>query len=345
MSTPTIGLRGAVWRGPGHDLLPDHVVVVADGVVTAIAPYGDAAAADAEEIVGDGRSWIGPGLYDRHVHLAFGAPADLVAGGVLRARDLGAPGSLELGSRGGGDGLEVLAAGRLLTAPDGYPSRSWGADGFASFAASPEEATAHCHAEHRRGAGLIKVALEDAGGQPTLAPEVLAAAVRTAHGLGLPVVAHALTVEMVLRALDAGVDELAHTPTEPLPVEVVARLREQRVSVCSTLQTFFAEGRGASVATNAAALIAAEVPVHYATDLGNTGTRPGADPRELDRLALAGLGRGGALAAAAAGTVDVGGPARLVLLPEDPLAEPTAWWTPSAVLAGDRLHRGAVGDA
>jgi imidazolonepropionase-like amidohydrolase len=73
------------------------------------------------------------------------------------------------------------------------------------------------------------------------------------------------------------------------------------------------------------------------------------DPRELDRLAAAGLGRLGALRAATeasagaagvrrrTGRLVVGEPAALVLLPASPLVEPGVWRTPSAVFADGRL--------
>jgi imidazolonepropionase-like amidohydrolase len=121
--------------------------------------------------------------------------------------------------------------------------------------------------------------------------------------------------------------------------------------VVSTLQTFFAAGLGRGPALNAAALHAAGVPLVYGTDLGNTGTSPGVDPRELDRLADAGLGRLGALRAATEGAAAVAGLggrggagrlatgecARLVLLAADPLVEPTAWRRPLAVVADSAL--------
>jgi imidazolonepropionase-like amidohydrolase len=92
------------------------------------------------------------------------------------------------------------------------------------------------------------------------------------------------------------------------------------------------------------------VVLRYGTDLGNDGTYPGVDPRELDRLADTGLGRRGALRAATelaahapgirrrSGLLRRGESAALVLLPDDPLGEPGAWRTPAAVLADGRLH-------
>jgi imidazolonepropionase-like amidohydrolase len=119
--------------------------------------------------------------------------------------------------------------------------------------------------------------------------------------------------------------------------------------VVSTLQTLIAqEGPQdhGSTAGNAAALHAAGVALVHGSDLGNAGTVVGVDPRELDRLADAGLGRLGALRAATEGAgrlvgltgrLEVGGPAALVALPADPLVQPEAWRAPTAVLAQGRL--------
>jgi imidazolonepropionase-like amidohydrolase len=130
---------------------------------------------------------------------------------------------------------------------------------------------------------------------------------------------------------------------------MIERIAANGMSVTSTLQAFFSGGSGREAASNAADLVAAGVRVRYGTDLGNTGTHPGVDPRELDRLADAGLGRLGALRAATewsatapgmrarTGLLQVAMPAAAVLLPFSPLAEPGVWRTPSAVYADGRL--------
>ncbi|MGB9378034.1 MAG: amidohydrolase family protein, partial [Mycobacteriales bacterium] len=172
--------------------------------------------------------------------------------------------------------------------------------------------------------------------------------VDAAHGAGLAVTAHALTAAMVERALDAGIDELAHTPVEALPAPLVQRIASADVAVVSTLQCHSYSGRSAATA-NAAALHRAGVRMIYGTDLGNSGTITGADPRELERLAECGLGRLGALRAATEGSaaasgmragpgrLDLGGPAALVLLKGDPLSDPQVWREPLAVCAAGRL--------
>jgi imidazolonepropionase-like amidohydrolase len=197
---------------------------------------------------------------------------------------------------------------------------------------------------------VIKVALESGDGAwPVLDAAVLGTVVTCAHDAGLAVVAHALTVDTVRLALAAGIDELAHTPTELLPEELIDALAAAGISVVSTLQTFFATGLGRAAAANASALHRAGVVLRYGTDLGNAGTQAGVDPRELDRLADTGLGRLGALRAATefaaaapgmrtrTGLIQRGQPAALVVLSGDPIAEPGVWRAPAAVIADGRL--------
>ena len=322
-------LRGTVWPGGAAAVIPDGAVVVAGGRVIALGPAAELALP--ERVVDGG--WIGPALVDAHVHLAFGSLAELRASGVVAVRDLGAPPERARAWRS----PAVAVAGPLLTAPGGYPSRSWGADGFARFVASPEDARA---AVAELAADVVKVALEPAGGRPVPPVDVVRAITDAAHARGLAVTAHALTEAMVLRALDGGVDELCHTPVEPLAPATVERVAASGVAVVSTIETL-----GDGAAANAALLQAAGVPLRYGTDLGNAGTFPGADQRELDRLAAAGLGPLGALRAATEGAaaapglagrwtgrLDTGGPARLVVLDRDPVAH--GWSRPRLVVDG-----------
>jgi imidazolonepropionase-like amidohydrolase len=168
---------------------------------------------------------------------------------------------------------------------------------------------------------------------------ICAAVVQAAHAAGREVTCHALSTGMVERALDAGVDELAHTPTERLPPELVGRIAADRVRVLSTLHTHVAGGARQPVLANAAALVAAGVELRYGTDLGNTGIRPGADPHELGLLAReAGLGIDGALRAATE-PVRVAAPAALVALDDDPRERPETWLRPRAVMVGTTLLR------
>ena len=359
-----IVLRGLIWTGGDAEPFAGRVVLDAAGAIAAIHrddPHdadrdrdrpadrhggGPAPVTDLPELGGDG-CWVGPGVVDAHVHQAFTTEPAALGPGLVAARDLGAP--LDRALRWRAQARALSVSGPILTATGGYPSRSWGQHGFAAFADTPAQAAAGVRRLADVGVDVIKVAIEPGPGWPIPAPATLRAAVDAAHAAGLAVVAHALGVDAVRRALAAGVDELAHTPSERLSDADIGLIADSGVSVVSTLQTFFADGAGRSAAANAADLVSAGVTLRYGTDLGNAGTVAGVDPRELDRLADAGLGRRGALVAATllsaaaagvrkrTGRLTVGEPANLVVLCADPEFEPAAWRTPLATFTDGRL--------
>ncbi len=299
-----IALYGRYWLGGDAEPTDGLLLVDGRGVLDYAGPVDGIELPAAIATLGGPDCWIGPGIVDAHVHLAFGDLDGCLRSGVVGVRDLGAPSESARHWRTGhraptGVRPVVATAGPILTAPGGYPSRSWGAGGFATYVRSAAQARQVVQRLAADGVDLIKVALEPGStGWPVPEPVVVGSVVAAAHASGLAVVAHALTVEMVGRAIDAGVDELAHTPTERLSEALVERIAAAGISVVSTLQTFFSDGVGRTAAANAADLLAAGVVLRYGTDLGNAGTRPGVDPRELDRLADTGLGRLGALRAA-----------------------------------------------
>jgi imidazolonepropionase-like amidohydrolase len=370
---PTRGVAfvGTVWVGGDSTPGPGAVILDSSGKVVSIRHGAEPELPRDLLVLGGGQHWIVPGICDAHVHLGFdpvavralqnGVGRCTVSGldtGVVGLRDLGAPlrsaGRWQTRRRLPIPGAPFVAvAGPILTVPQGYPSATWGADGYAHFVNTAAEAMAAVRQLASEGVDLIKIALERGNADwPVPGPITVRATVRTAHDLGLPVVAHALSADLVTRALDAGVDELAHTPTEPLSADTIERIADARMSVTSTIQTFFSSGEGRAAADNAQALVQAGVILRYGTDLGNAGTRTGVDPRELDRLADTGLGRLGALRAATewsatapgmrsrTGMIAEGEPASLVLLPFSPLDEPGVWRTPAAVYTDGRLTVG-----
>lgn len=319
---------GRLWCGDDREFDRGRIVVDDKGVVTAVGAVGDVEAPFG--VLEVESAWVGPGLVDAHVHLAFGSPEEIVAKGVVAVRDLGAPPRDAMSWR------EVTAprvqvAGPLLTAPGGYPSRSWGRNGFAAFLDNVDQ-TSRLVQGLATQVDVIKLALEPSGGSVP-EPELCAAVVEAAHAAGREVTCHALTVAMVERALDAGVDELAHAPVERLPAALVDRIAAAGVRVVSTAETHRRHG---DVVANLRALVGAGVTVRYGTDLGNGGTRPGADPRELRLLEQSGLGAEGALRAATE-PIRVGEPAGVVALLEDPREQSASWLQPHAVMVGSTL--------
>lgn len=218
-----------------------------------------------------------PAFVDAHVHMAFageiqGVSRSLLRGGVAAVLDLGAPERLlPLDPRP----LRVRFSGPLLTSPGGYPTQTWGRDGYGLELSTADAARAAASRLVAAGARFVKLAF------PSLADEVALAAADEAHRLGAQVAAHALDAVSVRRALDAGVDVLAHTPRDELPGEILSRVKGKWV--VSTLRAF-------QVApARLRELVEAGARVAYGTDLGNEGTAPGIDAAELSLLAEAGV--------------------------------------------------------
>ena len=355
-----VAFVGTVWAGGAAQ--PSFGIVVRDGSgrVADIRPERGSLPSDLL-VLGGINHWVVPALVDAHVHLSQPVdgetPGDWPTGletGLVGLRDLASPLRQALrwrtGHRPPPPGWPVITvSGPVLTAPGSHQASCWAGAG-AEFVNSPVQARWTVQRLAADGVDLIKLGLDpgpDAG--PTLPPAVVRAVVTAAHDTGLPVLAHALSAELVGRALDAGVDELARVPTERLSESLIERIAASGMKVTSTLQRFFSSGHGRDAAANAADLVSAGVPLLYGTDSARSSAAPAVDPRELDRLANTGLGRLGALRAATehsagaagmrrrTGRLRVGESAALVLLPASPLVEPGVWRTPGAVFVDGRL--------
>jgi imidazolonepropionase-like amidohydrolase len=218
-----------------------------------------------------------PAFIDAHVHLAVAGEvqAELLRAGVSAVLDLGAPlGSLPFAA----SSLRIVFSGPMLTAPRGYPTQSWGANGFGAQLATSDDAREAIARVADAGARFVKLAFDPR--YPLLDAAVARAAADEAHRRGLLVAAHALEADSVRRALDAGCDVLAHTPREELPSGLLVRLRGKWV--ISTLRAF------GVAPLRLRALREAGMRIAYGTDLGNEGTAPRIEQRELELLAEAG---------------------------------------------------------
>jgi len=327
-------LRGAEVLGHGRvDLEVRDGHIAAIGVVDPGLPGEDVS----------GR-FIAPAIVDSHVHLAyFPAGERLLNGGVAAVVDLGAP-LAWLDAPDTPPALRLVAAGPMITARRGYPTRDWGADGYGREVGGPNEATAAVDELADHGARVIKLPIT---GSPVLDERTLRAAVDRAHARGLKVASHALGDHEAAIAARVGVDVLAHTPVEPLADATVAAWSGR--ACISTLTAF---GGARSTRDNLRRLRAAGVTVLYGTDLGNTH-EAGISGDEIDLMVAAGLDGAAVIDAVSAapaaywglldgegrgpGTLTVGGPASLLVLARDPRQDPRALATPLAVyIAGER---------
>jgi imidazolonepropionase-like amidohydrolase len=307
-------------------------VIIGSGAVAAV---GDSAeidvALESEAISGSGRTLL-PGFIDAHIHVGFYDARVILAGGITSARDLGWPPEqifrLVDELRNMTDtGPLLLAAGPMLTARGGYPSRAdWAPRGTALEVRDEEDARNAVRSLVAEGAAIIKVAQDPRAG-PVLERDVLKAIVEEAHSAGLRVTSHLGSLEQLEVALDAGVDELAHGlwSDEEIPPAVMDRMVAQQMTVIPTLHIDPSEIR----IKNLRRFHEAGGKVVYGTDMGNTGPPPGIDPSELSLMREAGMSVEEVLASATSlaaehlglsgrGAIEVGARADLILVDGDP---------------------------
>lgn len=242
-----------------------------------------------------------PPITDAHVHLGLTDagrrdPKRGVFTSLGRVLDLGwAPDALPAiveAARAAHRGLDVRVAGPVHTAVGGYPARSgWAPPGAAAELADPGDAARSICARAETHASVIKVALNsDAGPVPDDA--LLAAIAAEAHDAGLLLVAHAQGAGQAERALNAGVDVLAHTPwTDRLSNETIRAAAASQTWI-STLAMHSRDGDELAFARatdNLARFAAAGGAVAYGTDLGNGIAHFDLDPNEVAALRQAGI--------------------------------------------------------
>jgi imidazolonepropionase-like amidohydrolase len=280
----------------GEDLHPleDAVVLIAGTRIESISPAGGRDVGEAARIDGQGLTLV-PGFIDAHVHIGFYEPRRVLSGGVTTVRDLAWPPELiwplVRASRSPSfDGPTIVAAGPMITVPGGYPTRAgWAPTGTGRPVSSAGEARAAVEEVAGKGAVIVKVALNPEAG-PTLDRSLLTAIVERAHERGLKVTAHLYGLDELDKALDAGVDELAHMlmSAERIPDEAIDRMVDQEMAVVPTLS--IRSGRDRRIAIdNLGRFHSAGGRIVYGTDLGNAGPRPGIDRREVRAMSRAGM--------------------------------------------------------
>lgn len=332
-TTGSVVLRGGTVVGLGR-----ADVVIQDGRITDVSL---GAAAEGIEVVDVTGRYLVPGFIDSHVHLAYlPESAALLDRGVVGVVDLAAPLSFLAEDLAP---MQVIASGPMVTAVGGYPTQSWGRNGYGAESSDANSAEDTVDMVISAGARVVKLPVTP---DPQLSPAALLAATARAHDRGVKVVSHALSDAEASTAAVAGVDALAHTPTESLSPATLT-LWSDRV-VISTLAAF---GGSDSTVANLAALHAAGTTVLYGTDFGNRN-EVGIDPDEVALLQAAGLSAAQILASATAvpaayfgfeglGEIAVGARGSVVVLSRDPLVDIRVLAEPESVYV-DGVRRGST---
>ncbi len=203
-----------------------------------------------------GDSTILPGFIERHGHITFQNvnKSIVLKNGITTARDVGGP----LKTMEGGQGtLRLLSAGPIIQAVNGYPLNIFGGDsGFDKIGitvSSVTEAETVVQELVTGGASAIVISLEPGGEPgrhwmthgnpipatpwPMLSAEITQAIATKAHALGKRVMAFVGEETGLIRALDANVDELVHMPCAEISDELLQRIKDDGVTVVTTLDT------------------------------------------------------------------------------------------------------------
>jgi imidazolonepropionase-like amidohydrolase len=276
---------------------------------------------------------------DAHVHIGFADPLDVLRRGVTTVRDLGWPPQqifeLSRASRSSAfPGPLIVAVGPILTAPGGYPTRAaWAPPGTGREVAGRRAATQAVRELAGQGASAIKISLNPPAG-PVLDDRTLRALAGAAHELERKVTGHIHGLAELDKAIECGVDELAHMlmSEEELPGDVIERMTAAAMAIVPTLSVRFGRDREIAIA-NLAAWRRAGGRVVYGTDLGNEGPGPGIDRLEVRAMAAAGsttveivrsatTAAAGQLALGGKGTILPGMHADVVAVPLDALEDP-----------------------
>ncbi|MEP6782085.1 MAG: amidohydrolase family protein [Acidobacteriota bacterium] len=194
---------GQVIDGTGKPPIGDATVIVRDGRIAAVGPRASIAIPSGTRTIDLKGATIAPGLWDMHAHAANieWLPAYL-ASGVTTFRDMG--GELpyltairDSVASGRGLGPRVLLAGLV----DGDDPGGFGA----VIAGTPAQGRAIV--DRYKAAGFNQMKL-----YTVLQPDVVTAIITRAHELGMTVTGHIPTSLGLTKAVEAGMDHVAHLP-------------------------------------------------------------------------------------------------------------------------------------
>ncbi len=356
---PLAIVNGTLIDGTGAAPLTDAAVLVRDRrVERVLQASGAVEVPEGYQVIDAGGGFILPGLIDGHVHITrtitnveppgLGARVDEEAllpfqrAGFTTLRDvgtatviLGAIRSLVESMTARGLAPTVVWAGPLITAPGGYPISVPRYAAGGQEIESAEDGVALVDRLANDGARLIKLGLDKGyyadDGWPLLSLEEVQAITTRAHERGLLVTAHVTSLDEVRLAIDGGVDDLAHTPLEPLPDELIAEMVAKGMGIVTTATVW---GRSQEIAAdNAVRYAEAGGIVSVGTDYGCCEQVPGIEPYLLEMQFLKARGmtpmqlivaatRSGALLAnrgAETGTVEAGKLADIIVAGGNPL--------------------------
>ena len=193
-----------------------------------------------------------PGFVDAHVHVAVDDRAfkedalrAWAQNGVTTVRELGMLSTLSQqdyaqwlrGNNQKPEAAHVVATGKYIDVAGGYGAGPMPNHPVGNLITTPQEAADAVTLAHDLGYPGIKIGIHDSSMDttPHLTPEMAKAICDRAHALGMWVAAHIGNCKGARFMLDAGVDELAHTPADPMPEDMIREMAEKGVVMDTTV--------------------------------------------------------------------------------------------------------------
>jgi len=223
-------VNGTLIDGTGAGPIKDAVLIVQGEHIVAVGTRSSIDIPEGAQIIDVQGATILPGFFNAHVHGAYNEEklTAWAKEGVTTVRDLGArqwpPSQAQL-DRVKKDNryARLISGGIFTTPPGGYAIVVFG--GIGKTISTTEEAPLAVNELLDQGADVIKILLES--GQifrqqiPMLTTEQVKVIVATAHQRGTRVSAHATVTKDLQRAIDEGVDDVAHMVVDPLNDDLI----------------------------------------------------------------------------------------------------------------------------
>lgn len=232
------------WRR--NDLLLDGQHISAEGRLSGQR---------ADQVIDLSGHTLLPGFIDAHVHIALDdGPFDDQAllgwakNGVAAVRDCAMLSGLSVpdfmrwqAEHQRTDWPLVVNTGKYIDVPGGYGSELPPGHRIGLLVSTPEEAAVAVDYLRENGCAQLKIALDDspspfhpAPRAHNLTPALIRAICGRARDHGMKVTAHVLAAKHLRTLVDCGISDAGHTPTDPIPQDVLKEMIRQGIPMVTT---------------------------------------------------------------------------------------------------------------
>ena len=240
-------LKNAQLLDAEHDHAPLDLLIRDDQIAAVGTDLGAA-----DQVIGLSGYTILPGFVDAHVHVAVDdrpfkedAVRAWAYNGVTTVRELGMLSTLSQQdyaqwireNNQKPDTAHVVATGKYIDVAGGYGAGPMPNHPVGNLITNPAEAANAVTLAHDLGYPGIKIGIHDGSMEqtPHLTQEMAKTICDTAHENGMWVAAHVGNCKGARFMLDAGVDELAHTPADPMPEDMIREMAEKGIVMDTTV--------------------------------------------------------------------------------------------------------------